>query len=188
MSDGQKNQNPTGEQDPNNEPEIKDPKAVLDKNRELLGKNKNLSTQNKELQDKLAQIEQEKLSAEGKKDELIESLKKKVSDLESNTKNLGWNMVSSQIAVEAAKRGCVNTNTLMKVIDFQNASINTDDFSIAQDDVKTILDNAMKDHEYLFKKNVTPPKDGGVGNSTPTVDLKKMTTEQLKDEYRKLNK
>jgi hypothetical protein len=183
MSDGQ-NQNPTG--DNTDKEEIKDPKAVLEKNKELLGKNKTLSTQLKELQDRFSKIEEEKLKGEGKKDEILESYKKKVSDLEGEKNKIGWNFITGQVAVEATKRGCVNTATLMKVIDLQNASINMDDFTVAKEDIESILEKASKEHEYLFKKQSNPPKDGGVGNSTPPLDIDKASMDDLKNLYRKL--
>lgn len=184
MSDGQIKENPAGELEVNEE--IKDPKAVLDKNRELLGKMKALAAENKEIKEKLSMSHVEKLAAEGKKDELIEAYKRENQAVKEQHTKMGWNVISSQIAVEAAKKGCVNTSTLMKVIDFENASINTTDFSIAREEIELILEKATKEHEYLFKKNVSAPKDGGIGSGPQKMEISKLSMDDLKDIYRKL--
>jgi hypothetical protein len=120
---------------------VKDPKAVLAKNQELLAKNKSIADKAKALEEELNRIKTEKLQAEGKKDELIDALKQQVSASTKKHQELGWNLISSQVAVEASKKGCVNVDTLMKVVDFGSASIDTDSFKMAQEDINIILDN-----------------------------------------------
>jgi hypothetical protein len=167
--------------------EVKDAKAVLAKNQELLGKVKSASEKAKALEDELNKIKTEKLSAEGKKDELIEALKQQLADTKKKETQLGWNIVSGQVAMEAAKRGCVNVDTLMKVVDFGSAAIDTESYSLAKDDINLILDKAVKDHQYLFKTETKKPKDAGASHSIDTeTDFSKLKKDDLLDAYRKL--
>jgi hypothetical protein len=166
---------------------VKDPDAVLAKNRELLGKLKETGEKLKEMEKQLYGLKSEKLSAEGKKDELIETLKEQLNSAKQKEEELTWKAVSRQIGMEAAKKGCKNVDTLMKVVDFKNASIDMESFSVAQEDISMILEKAMKDHDYLFDTGVKPPKDGGVGKSPvpPSKSLREMTTQELLEQYKK---
>lgn len=189
MSESTESSNGTSTSDSTNQGSdgVKDPKAVLAKNQELLAKNKSVSEKAKALEDELNRLKTEKMQAEGKKDELIEALKQQVSTSTKRHQELGWNLISSQVAIEAAKKGCVNVDTLMKVVDFGSAAIDTDSFKIAQEDVNIILEKAVKDHSYLFKSDTKKPKDGGASHNIETpVDLSKMNKEQLLESYRKL--
>lgn len=167
--------------------EVKDPKAVLAKNQELLGKFKSASEKAKALEEELNKIRSEKLAAEGKKDELIEALKSQVSETKKRETQLGWNIVSGQVAVEAAKRGCLNVDTLMKVVDFGSAEIDAQNFTVAKEDINLILDKAVKDHQYLFQSQAKKPKDAGASHSIEVdEDLSKMDTGKLLEAYRKI--
>jgi hypothetical protein len=168
--------------------DVKDPKAVLAKNQELLGKVKSASEKAKALEDELNKIKSEKLAAEGKKDELIEALKSQVTEVKKRETQLGWNIVSGQVAVEAAKRGCVNVDTLMKVVDFGSAQIDTENFTVAKEDINLILDKAVKDHQYLFQSSVKKTKDAGASHSIDTeVDIGKMSKDKLFEAYRQVS-
>jgi len=174
------NQNPTDD-------EVKDPKAVLAKNQELLGKLKTQNDKAKALEDELNKIRTEKMAAEGKKDELIEALKAQVENSKKKEAQLGWNIISGQVAVEATKKGCVNVDSLMKLVDFGSASIDSESLSISKDDVNIILEKAVKDHPYLFKSDVKKPRDGGASHSQEMPDdFKTMSKDKLLESYRKL--
>ena len=84
-----------------NTEEIKNPEAVLKKNRELLAKLKAEQDKAKSIQEKLDQIEQEKLAQAGKKDELIDALKTKAKTLEEQykqaTQTFALKSVNSQV-------------------------------------------------------------------------------------------
>jgi len=170
-----------------NEVTVKDPEAVLAKNRELLGKLKETGDKLKTMEQQLYGLKSEKLSAEGKKDELIETLKEQLTSAKQKEEELTWKAVSRQIGMEAAKKGCKNVDTLMKVVDFKNASIDMESFSVAQEDITMILDKAMKDHDYLFDSGVKAPKDAGVGKSQgpASKSLRDMTTQELLEQYKK---
>jgi predicted nuclease with TOPRIM domain len=171
------------------EESIKNPEGVLAKNRELLGKLKEAGEKMKEMEKQLYALKSEKLSAEGKKDELIESLKEQVTNLKKREEELIWKAVSRQVGIEATKRGCKNVDTLMKVVDFKNVTLDTDSFSMAQEDINMILDRAVKEHDYLFDSGSKAPKDGGVGKNPepPAKNIKEMTTKELLEHYKKLS-
>lgn len=70
--------------DPNDETKVRDAEAVLRKNQELLTNISKIKKENQELLDKLNASQQEKLQAEGKKDELIDHYKKENDVLKGN--------------------------------------------------------------------------------------------------------
>jgi hypothetical protein len=178
---------PTDEQ-PNQEKTVKDPEAVLAKNRELLSKLKETGDKMKEMEKQLYSLKSDKLTAEGKKDELIETLKEQLDGEKKRNQEVTWKAVSRQIGMEAAKRGCKNVDTLMKVVDFKGASIDMENFTVANDDINLILDKAMKDHDYLFDKGMKGPKDAGPGKSVETkTNLKDLKTSDLIDLYKKIS-
>jgi len=169
---------------------VKDAEAVLAKNQELLGKLKSQTDKMKAMEEELGSLKNAKLTQEGKKDELIESLKDQLASVKQKESDLGWKIVSSQVGIEAAKRGCVNPEALMKLVDFGSVGVNADSFSIASDDVNLILDKAMKDHSYLFKPTKTGPKDGGISsgfNSDGGKSFKDMSTKELLEAYKKIS-
>lgn len=178
-TDSQKNQETT---------EIKDPEAVLQKNRELLGKLKDTGEKLKEMEKQLYSMKSEKLTAEGRKDELIETLKEQIDLSKKREQELAWKAVSRQIGMEATKKGCKNVDALMKLVDFQGASIDQESFSVAEEDINLILGKAMKEHDYLFEKDLKGPKDAGPGKKVeaPAKSVKDMSTQELLELYKKL--
>jgi hypothetical protein len=181
---------PTDGQESNQETStVKDPEAVLAKNRELLGKLKEASDKLKEIEKQNYSLKSEKLTAEGKKDELIETLKEQLEATKRREAEVTWKAVSRQIGIEATKKGCKNVDTLLKVVDFKNASIDQENFSVASEDINMILEKAMKDHDYLFDKGVKGPKDAGPGARTEAApkSLKEMSTKDLLEMYKKVS-
>lgn len=109
--------------------------------------------------------EQEKLEAEGKKDEVIERLRR---DLEKErqekdrfTQQMAYEKVSSQIANAAAKRGCRDPQSFVRLIDreFTNLDIGKD-FSLDDREINALLDQAEEKYKYFFEKPGPRVADG----------------------------
>lgn len=169
--------------------EIKNPDAVLKKNRELLAKLKAEQEKAKSIQEKLDQIEQEKLAQAGKKDELIEALKTKTKTLEEQykqaTQTFALKSVNSQVLDAARAMGCEKPEVIMKLADLSSVTVN-DDFSVDTDALKMALEKVKDEVPALFKKVAAAPRDGvpAMGDIKPKLPTE-MSIAELKALYEK---
>lgn len=184
-------QNPNGVSEANGEQseEIKNPDAVLKKNRELLAKLKAEQDKAKSIQEKLDQIEQEKLAQAGKKDELIDSLKAKTKTLEEQykqaTQSFALKSVNAQVLDAARAMGCEKPEVVMKLADLSSVTVN-DDFSVDNDALKMALEKVKEEVPVLFKKVAAAPRDGvpNAGDTKPKLPGD-MSIAELKALYEK---
>lgn len=95
--------------------------------RKAVSREKRLKAELAEMQDRMSAIENSKLEAEGKKDELIEKLRKSLSDkdkqLKSTVGNFAYSSVRAQLASQAASMGCVDSNALSKLVDLDSLEV-----------------------------------------------------------------
>lgn len=172
-----------------NTEEIKNPEAVLKKNRELLAKLKAEQDKAKSIQEKLDQIEQEKLAQAGKKDELIDALKTKAKTLEDQykqaTQTFALKSVNSQVLDAARAMGCEKPEVIMKLADLSSVTVN-DDFSVDTEALKSALEKVREDVPALFKKAAAAPRDGvpSTGDLKPKLP-NQMSIAELKEMYEK---
>lgn len=138
------------------------------------------------LQQQNERFEQEKLEAEGKKDELISRLR---DDLEGQKRaneqfhtQMAYDKVSSQVVNAAVKRGCRDPQSLVRLLDGQFAQMEIgQDFSVNEADMDRLMDDAEKKYQYFFQKAApsiadgtpaTPKVDGGRSLDSLTLDEK----------------
>lgn len=142
---------------------VKSPDAVLKKNRELLAKLKEKSEAEQKLKEQLEQIEQEKLVSSGKKDELIESLKRQVREREEKLKGVtqtyALKSVDQQIFAMAMEMGCEKPEVVKKLADLSDVTVG-EDFLVDRDALKMALEKVKDDVPALFKKQLSAPRDG----------------------------
>jgi len=183
-------QNSNGVQEANGEitEEIKNPEAVLKKNRELLAKLKAEQEKAKSIQEKLDMIEQEKLAQAGKKDELIEALKNKTKTLEeqykSATQTFALKTVNSQVMDYARSMGAEKPEVIMKLADLSTVTVN-EDFSVDSDALKLALEKVRDEVPALFKKVPAAPKDGVPAVDSGPKGVGQMSIKELQDLYLK---
>lgn len=107
--------------------------------------------------------EEKLMSIEGKKDELIGSLNKRLADEQAKVKKVvgafGHKTLASVIAQEAAKEGCVNVGDLIALSDLSNVEID-DEFNVNVDQVREVVQRAKKERNYLFAQKSTAAKTG----------------------------
>jgi len=115
----------------------------------------------------------EKMAAEGKQTELIESLKKQVQDRDGKLKKVvgsfGYKTLSQALALEAAKEGCVNIGDLIALSDLSTVEMD-DEFNVNQDQVKEMIQRSKKERGYLFNKSAVNVKTGIPTNNTAAKD------------------
>ena len=104
------------------EPEaVKNPDAVLAKNRELLNEKRALAEKVAQFESERRELELQKKEAEGKKDEVIAALREENNKLkDSNSKKdaaYNWKTVSSQIKDAARDKGCTSPDKLLKLLE-----------------------------------------------------------------------
>lgn len=174
---------------------VSNPDAVLAKNRELLAEKRKVQSELDSLRTNMQKVNDDKNLAEGKKDEVIESLRQRLSDIESNSKkkedNYNWNTVSSQIKSVALQKGCLNTDKLMRLLDSDDLDkIQVyEDFTVNSDDLNTLVDKCIKDHSDigLFKKNVSindvVPSNKINSTNKKSLSLKDRLDGMTKDEF-----
>lgn len=195
-------ENPVNDQtesinDESEKEQVVSPESVLAKNRELLGKQRELKDRLAELEAQKSLMEQSKLEAAGKKDELIESLRKTLRDEQDARKkernSYAYSVVSSKVREEAAKQGCVDGSAFIKLLekdDFNALEIG-DNYNVNNDDLKRLVESKRDSLSFLFKKNVPPTSDvapGRVENyETKPRDAAELSDEELEAQIRRLD-
>lgn len=134
-----------------------------DTHRKLLGEKKKATERLAALEAELTELREGKMQDEGKKDELIDSLRKRVSEYESKYKkahaDFAYKSVSSQIEREALKAGCVDTEALLSLSDLSTLEVD-DNYSVNTDDIMRMIDEAKERRGYLFSKPGPKVVDG----------------------------
>lgn len=142
------------------------PKHFVDK---LLGEKKKVAAEAEELRKKLAEIETEKLQAQGKDKELIEALKKQVAESQTSLKKTqsqyAQNVIFASIKAEAVKQGCIDTDLLMEVAKKRLDTLTVDEttFEVSQEDLTRMVSTIATEKSILFKKAIPGVKDATPG-------------------------
>lgn len=164
--------------------------------KKVLGEKKHTQSKLQEMEERIKRYEHDKLEAEGKKDDVISSLRKELEKRDQETKelksNFAWNTIESQIKNEASAKGCVNPNKLIKLLSKEEINgIEVDDhFRVNTDDLGKLIDNAKKEHSDigLFSEKKVNINDVP-GKQTDFKPKQKayedMTDEELEAELRK---
>lgn len=108
------------------------------------------------LAEKLKSYEQKELEAQGKHQELLESLRNEVKakdeKLSQVIQSVALKSIESQIVVEAQKYGCLDTDALIKLIDRKKLEVDQETFTVNQDDLTREMEKIVKERDWLFKK------------------------------------
>lgn len=158
---------------------------------------KALKRANKEMSDKQTNSENDRLQAEGKKDELITKLRGDLDKATKNSKDLVGNFVNASLANQvreiAASMGCVDVDAIDKLVDLSDVEVDTKTFRAEKDALTELLNGLKKSKPYLFNKaapKINTKLPGG-GRTFETESGKKALKEMSKDEIfgelRKLN-
>ena len=156
--------------------------VAYETHKRLLGEKKKLQAMYDELKVANNKSNEEKLAAEGKKDELLEAYKKRISEMEGKVNEFAYSSVSNAVRLKAKDMGCVDDDALVKLIDLSTLSVG-EGFTVDTEEVKTMLENLKKEKSYLFKP-VNPNVNNSMPNANPNleggkVDFSKMTKDEL---------
>ena len=157
---------------------------------------------NKELQDKLAALENDKLMAEGKKDELIQTLNKQVTELKTKhadmQKNFAWDKVNGWLKTKAVSGGVIQdggaVDKFVSLVNFKGRNPFRDEqsFELEESVLGQVFEDAKKEMPFFFSKpspNVrdTTPPNGAIENSGDGNDYSKMSLDQIRTKARELS-
>ncbi len=141
-----------------------------------------------ELETKFTDLEQRELERDGKKDELIEQLRKSKNELTTKLSSAVGNFARGKahdfIVDEAVKMGCVSPKLLKKIVEDELQTLDYDDeFNPDKDQVKRMLEKIKNEEPILFQK-AGPKLNSHIpftGNSfeRPKTDLKQTSTKDL---------
>lgn len=180
-------------------PETKNDTVAYDTHRKLLGEKKAVSAALQEAQARLEALEQDKLSADGKKDELIQKLQKGVSEKEEKLKKVvgafQYRAVSNKFVEVAKAAGCINPEKLSALADLSTVEVDVDnDFKVSDESVTSIIDNLKKEVPFFFNKGTVNILDKTPNNNIDTKQestgdkINKMSTQELMNLARALDK
>lgn len=152
----------------------------------LLGQKKRQDEELDSLRTRVETFEQSQLEADGKKDELITSLRKQVTERDDRYKkdlgNLAYSTLESQVKSVASEMGCVDNSALARLVDMQTLEVNGETFRAESSDIKSMLEDARQKMPYLFSK--AGPQIDNHNLKAPNLkgdkpDLTQMTNAQL---------
>lgn len=154
-----------------------------------VGEAKKYKSQVDELRQKLTQFEQGQLQAEGKKDELIDNLRKQNSELNSKLSKAVGNFAKSKVyetmLKEASKLGCQDPDLVLKAYADELETIDFDDsFNPDTEQIRATLTKVREERPYLFSKEAPKIanhqiKTQSVSGETGKKSLKELKTDDL---------
>lgn len=161
----------------------KDTEALANHSKRLLAETKKAKEESRVAKAEVEKFRQAELESKGKDKELVESLRKQLSDKDNETKsmkqNFAFNLYSKAVTHELDKAGAIDPDLLLGQIDINSVEMN-DDFTFNLDDIKREVLNLVSKKPKQFQKRVVEVRDGipkKVESST-TTDLSKMTLAQ----------
>lgn len=161
--------------------------VAYDTHRKLLGEKKQVQSQLQEAMTRLETLEQEKLSAEGKKDELITTVQKKLTEANDKLKKVvgafQYRAVSNKFVEKARAEGCLKPEKLMQLADLSQIEVDVDnDFSVSDESVTSIIEGLKKEVPFFFQKNnitVIDQVPGNINSQVGPQDLTKKSMDEL---------
>jgi hypothetical protein len=155
----------------------------------VLAEKKRMQQDREEIAAKLKKFEDKELEAQGKHQELLESLRKDNKDKEDKlskvVQTFAMKTVESQIIAEAQKHGCLDNEALLKLIDINALEVDMDKMQVNADDLNREMEKVIKARNYLFKKNGPKFNDVTPGNNAPiSKSLADMSKDDLLNAWR----
>lgn len=186
--------NTTPAVDSGNNPEtkVRDPEAVLAKNRELLGDVKSLKEELNNLREFKNSIEIEKKERKGEYQDIIAKFREENNKLKDQLKERdsrsAYKALKNQFAQEAKELGCQDAETFFEIAmtkhkdEFAGISFDENEEKYPQEYLRDVTEKLKESYPYMFTSksvNHTPVRVNGVVNTTGNKDLKDMSQGEL---------
>ena len=158
-----------------------------DSYRKLLGEKKKAQSELMALREQVDSFKQEKMSSEGRKDEVIQSLRDQLNEtknvLKETKQTFAWNSVESQIKQAAIKAGCVAPDKLVRLMgqeELKALDIN-DNFQVNAEDLGALINKAKQEHQDigLFGRKTVNVNDVQGVNKIKTKSINELTTDEI---------
>jgi hypothetical protein len=183
-------------EDTSGAPEKKD-SVSFDSFQKLLKEKKSKDSKLSELEKELVTLRDEKNLAEGKKEEVLVSQKKRIEELEKTLRTkdqtYAWSTLTGEIKRESMKYGCKDPDKLIRLMsddDLKSIEVG-EDFSINKDTLKEVIERSKKENYFLFgetQKITTVGKPSNSPVNENTKSIKDMSIDELRAEYKKQTK
>lgn len=155
-------------------------KVSLATHKKLLSEKKAMQARLKDFESKFAELENGKLEAEGKKDELLQKLRADLDKVTKTHKETLNNFISqsldAQVEALAAKMGAVDVDLVRRAIDLSEVEVDPKSFKADAATLETAMNELKKAKPILFNKSA--PK---VNARMPTGTVKMVGDKALKE-------
>ena len=163
--------------------------GLVNKNKQLLAETKHEREARRNAEAELKRLKNELLEKEGKKDELLASVRSENEDLQKKLNdqigNFAWKTVNSEVKEALLKANCTKPEKVMKLEDEGIISLakvmDKETLSTDKEYLNELVENAKKAHPELFTKGNISVSDVVPSNKVetkPTVNL----TQIVKDD------
>lgn len=176
--------------------------VAYDSFQKVLNEKKQMQAKYNEMQDKIKALEEQKLEAEGNKDQLIENYRNQLKEVQGKfdqtRKSYAWKTVSSTLKDIAKELGADTPKKQEAVINLMGeeylSRIEADEnFNVDRNAAKSILEDWKKENSDIIAWNTTSKK---MANGNPVTkpfqeekkDLSKLSKEELEAMYKKVYK
>jgi hypothetical protein len=161
-----------------------------DSHAKLLSEKKRLAKEFDLMKARLEEIENQKLEAEGdlkkQNENLRLKLKEKEDRLSGTVKTFADKAVKTQFQRTAEKFGCVDAEMAFRAVDLNDLDLD-EDFNFDEKVLTAKIEELAKQKSYLFKKDVSAPRDRTPGINGPAAkSTDEMNTDEMWAELRKL--
>jgi hypothetical protein len=160
--------------------------VAYDTYRKTVGEVKSLKSQLAEYKAKEAELEQAKLTEQGKYKEALDAAQKKAKELEdklqNSTKLFTKNLFTKEAKAVAMQMGAVDSalDDIVKVGDWSSVEID-ENMQVNSEQLKEAMAKLAKEKSFFFKKTPTSPKDVNPNGGAPGISkkLEDLSTEEL---------
>lgn len=139
--------------------------AINRRRAEALNEAKKAKEEARAYKAKLEKIEQDRLEAQGKYQDINKTLKEQLAEQkkqnEETVKRFRLNTIKSAIKTKGLEAGCKKPDVLLRLLEKEEQEAITvdDSFSVDMSSLDPIMDRLKGDYEELFTKTSTPTKD-----------------------------
>lgn len=158
-----------------------------------LAQEKALRERLKLAEDKLQEEERKRLELEGKKDELIEHLKKENTEFKTQAEREKAERadmaIKSQIKQKALALGCQDPELVASLMEISSLDVDSN-LKVGEDSLAMALDRMRREKPYMFKQGkaalVDAPPSGGGATQPVHKKVEDMSYEEMQAAYRNL--
>lgn len=190
-STAQASSNQSSEIDPNKQQEpkgIESSDELVSRLKEVSEEAKKYRQNNAELRKQLEEINRKQLESSGDWEKAYKTKAEEAERLKSDNQGLlkafAQKSKADKLAMEAAKRGCVDTDALLRLTNIDDIPIN-DKFEPESNALLAAIEKVQKERSYLFPNRAAPRVGDVVPTSTNTtpkgVDVEKLDSKQIEN-------